>query len=179
MQQNKDAFPYCDVRKTRGSFHTKWILMSCRNNGILFRPTGVFLLRTGCLPLHVIQDIIVTKAGLPLPPDYSDVADCMEWWGASIRDQWRQKVLEFFYSSLSQKNPPGLSRSEVFGACIFQWVDCSVRDDLEPWVQNTIKLEWKCYYSSRCHIGQDFFFLAVDSMHFVKSRIDQYTANLS
>lgn len=116
-----ETFPYNDIRKTRGGLYPKWLLMKANHHGVLFRPREYFLVRTACLSNDVTQVIITKREGLPLPRDYSEVADCLEHWGRRIDGQWEQAALNMLCEFLL--NGEVMSRRDLFYQCLVLLVE--------------------------------------------------------
>ena len=102
LEANRSVFPYKDIRCTRTAYHPKWILfLSPCFTGSLNRPRNYFLLHVSCVSKSEVQQLIVSKAAYPLPSDYDEVIDVIDWWGRSLSGRWQQEVLTLVHRSLS------------------------------------------------------------------------------
>ena len=104
----KRQFPYNDLKVTRSRFHTKWLLMTCKTDpSILFYHAKYYPLLCSTCNAEVVQHLIVTEQGLPLPPVFCHVIDCMFHWGRSISWTWYCKTLELINFYLTQSDIEG------------------------------------------------------------------------
>jgi len=95
-EEVKNKFPYKDVRITRQSFNTKWLLMNTNiDHGIPFHDSRVVLLQASALSQDIIQHIIMRGQGVPLPQDFTVVVDSMVGWGRSINAEWYYRFLDY------------------------------------------------------------------------------------
>ena len=120
-KENSNRFPYSEIMCTRTSYHAKWLLFNCKKQTSHHRPKEFFLLPTATLPLDQVQCLIMDKTAIPLPPLYSEVVDCTEWWGRFVAPKWEQDILEMFHHYLTD-NSFGYDdlnhRKDLFYDCI-------------------------------------------------------------
>ena len=46
-----------------------------------------------------VQSLIMGKLELPVPPDYNDIINVLEWWGRSISGSWQQELLKLLFEN--------------------------------------------------------------------------------
>jgi hypothetical protein len=169
MEKKGGLFPYAAVKHTRQGYYPKWLLLNskCGSNDIRFRGNSLFLLRTACVTGDVVQSLIISEVALPLPPDFDDVADCMEWWGRCISGQWYLEVLSLFKEYLT---PNGFyhvlpTKERLFHDCIFQLIFKKIRDyyAVSPKTFELVHY-WQAYYASAFKQTVDFFDIACGSI---------------
>lgn len=112
MANHGNHYPYNDVPQTRTSLRPTYLLMKTPVSHVLFDRSGLHLLPTSCMPNNAVQEIILCEKGLPLPGDYSDIADCLECWGREKNYEWVQDALLMFFGLLHEQIK--LSRQSLF-----------------------------------------------------------------
>jgi hypothetical protein len=182
VQKKGRSFPYSHVRGTRQGFHPKWLLTTSKgnDNGILFRSSNLFLLRTSCVPGEVVQSLIISEAALPLPVDFEDVADCMHWWGRTISGQWYIEVLGLLNEYLTPGGFHGSlpTKERLFHDCIFQHVFKKIRD-YYGYGEKTFEIvsHWEVFYTRMFSQMHQFFDMAVMSIREVDYLLEQSFIN--
>ena len=69
--------------------------MSCKTDpGITFYHSRLYPMLCSTVEPEVVQHLIVTQQGLPLPNDFSLLMDCMFHWGRGINVSWYNITLE-------------------------------------------------------------------------------------
>ncbi|CAB9518951.1 hypothetical protein SEMRO_976_G226910.1 [Seminavis robusta] len=167
-----DVFPFNQLKKTRSSFRTRWVLLKSPSpTGIIYRPTKLFALPASCIRNDLLQEGIIAGNYLPLPPDYCDVLDCMEWWGRGVDPKWEQSILGMFEYYLA--NPEIFSiagRKELFYDCITLHIETkySYIDGLNK----TQEMEyWPVYFGYLYESTTDYFELATASIRYADNRL--------
>jgi hypothetical protein len=177
VKDNGDAFPYSDAKRTRSSFLTKWLLLKskCASN-VLFRPSNVYVMRSSCFTNRHLQDTIVSGNGIPLPPDFCDVIDCMEYWGRMICPRWEQDVLSLMWDVLRPRGLVGveIKRSDLFYDCIMLLLERKL--GAYPFINKVAVLqEWQnFFYEVLMLTTSDYFKCATESIWFVEARINNW-----
>ena len=172
----RDTFPYNNIRVTRNRFHTKWLLMYSKTpSGILFYHKKYYPLLCTTLDSDIVQYIIITEQGIPLPHDISVLMDCMFYWGRSLSGPWYDKTLELinFYISCSDLNVSTFSATELYFDVIQMRVVLLINNHFAH--GNSFVVEgWMEHYRSLIDRGiTDFFELAVSSFQYTKRAIDE------
>ena len=172
----RDTFPYNNIRVTRNRFHTKWLLMRCKTNpGILFYHKKYYPLLCTTLEADIVQQIIITEQGIPLPHDISVLMDCMFHWGRSLSGPWYDKTLELinFYVNCSDLNGSTFCATQLYFDVIQMRVVHLISDHFAH--GNTFITEgWMAHYRSLIERGTtDFFELAVSSFQYTKAAIEE------
>jgi hypothetical protein len=180
-EQKGTEWPYKELHRTRSSFISRWLLFSSsKYHGVVYRPRGYFVLPTSTMPLDVVQHLIVSECCVPLPKDFCDVIDCMEWWGRIVSSRWEQEVMHLIYQYIQKDGfyDRAPTRYELFYGCIQLWVNmkltmhyaghmCIITDVTRVWAKHFDKI-----YPSDVN---DFFTLAVKSMQFISNEIEAIT----
>ena len=178
----KSCFPYNDLKVTRNRFHTKWLLMSCKTNPcILFYHAKVYPLLCTTVEAEVVQHLITTQQGLPLPPDFSAVMDCMFHWGRSISWSWYERTLELinFYLGTSDLDRATFKATQLYLDIIQMRVLQLIRYHFRNG-HSYITEEWLKYYRAMVQSGKtEFFQLAVSSFQYTSALIDECVEDTS
>ena len=172
----KDTFPYNDIKVTPNRFHVKWLLMSCKTDPcILFYHAKVYPLLCTTVDAEVVQQLILTKQGLPLPADFSDVLDCMFHWGRSLSWTWYSRTLELinFYLCTSDLDRASFKPThlylDIIQMRVLQLINRHFRNG-----HSSITEEWLQYFRGMVNSGKtDFFELAVSSFQYTNRLIDE------
>ena len=69
--------------------------------GSLFRPRNLFVVPSSCMRKDHVQELIFSKEAVPLPLDYDDIMDVMEWWGRSVSGTWQQSAMKLLFDSIT------------------------------------------------------------------------------
>ena len=143
----KGKFPYNELLQTRhGGYHCKWLLVKVKNHGVLFHSRGFFLLLTGAIPNEILQNMITSKTAFPLPQEYSEMADCLEWWGRAIDGHWEQDVLGLMYLCLEEGMP--VQKSKLFEFSIGILVDMKIQQRSPCDIPFGLKDDWIEYFET-------------------------------
>ena len=117
MMTEGQSFPYNDLRVTRKALHPKWLLLESANTGSFCRTRNFFVIPSSSLPKATVQALIIEKAVMPLPLDFSEVVDYMETWGRDLSFRWEQEVLNLMANRYLRKGRnPG--RKQLYLDCI-------------------------------------------------------------
>ena len=170
-----DAYPYNEIKATRHGFFTSWLLLENRCQ----EPRSKHCtLRTSSLENDTVTLLIVTRQALPLPQDYCDVLDCMDWWGRRISQRWYEVVLEMMFLDLSSGQK--VDRECLFKNCISFRMNEMVNEaiNVDPaWLM----LCWhNLFDNTYMYDTKDFFGCAVKSIQWIRFKIehDQQLATL-
>ena len=166
--------PYKELRKTRSGYHSKWLLLKSPKPQSIRRTRGYFAVQACCFPKQVQHEIIMSKSGLPIIPEYEDIMECMETWGNGMSHEWAQDVYHYLYENI--KNEPKMK--EVVGECIWLLMKERCTGLFAYTAEATINTqtlllnEWLDYFDAMYGIvTTDFFSLVVGSKHFLEERI--------
>lgn len=175
IKRNGNKYPYNDIRCTRRALYPKWILMKAPNAGVLFRPLGYYLVPAKAFSNPVVQDIIVSKDGLPLPSNYCAVAEVVEWWGRLVNPRWSQNVLVLFEQLL--REGANLTTKELYYECIVLLAESKLANSF-GYCGSTFDIlqSWQDYFDYLySHKTNDFFSLCKETIFFIESRINANT----
>ena len=165
----KGQFPYNEVRVTRTQFHVKWLLMSCKTDpGILFHHGRLYPLLCTTLDSEVVQHLIISEQGLPLPEDFSLLMDCMFCWGRGLSVPWYNKTLELvkFYLLTSDLNRATFSATDLYCDVIQMRVQQLISRHYTHG-HHRIYESWLQHYKEMVRSGKkEFFPLAVSSFQY-------------
>lgn len=174
-ERYKDTFPYNQVRVTRNSIHSKWLLMGCKHPGIMFYTGRLFATLSETMDKATVDCLIVSRKAVPLPDDFCTVMDSMYFWGRCISFQWYRKTLELLNYFLRQgdcefqrgTNMKTYLYREVIGIRVQQRIQMSFAGG------NTALYEaWRKHYKERINSGEtEFFGLAVSSFQFLSNEM--------
>lgn len=172
IENNGMCYPYNEIRRTRQGFHTKWLILSCSNHGVLFRKNHYFALHTGTLDFDKTQELIVSRKGLPLCPYCSEILDCMEFWGRTISPTWYSEVLQRMVSMMESADSSSnvqLSRFNIFRDII----ELRVNDMLHPDLfynqadRDSYYVHWSLSFDEAYSHNICFFDICVDSFRVI------------
>jgi hypothetical protein len=177
VKANGERFPFNDIKRTRTSFITRWILV--RSHGaseVRYRPSNVFGVRTSCFTNAHLQSTIVSGNGIPVPPDFCDVLDCMEFWGRAVCARWEQDVISMFWDYL---RPRGLDitigRGDLFYDCIMLLMERKLNNYVFYHIEKVqILQQWQAFYGQRFVTTKNYFELATESIWFVEDLINTW-----
>jgi hypothetical protein len=142
-----DGFLYTGVLKTcHSGYHSKWILLKATNYGILFRCRGFFLLPTKAIPHEIVQKIIHSGSAFPLPKDFSEMADSLEWWRRAVDCDWEQNILGLMYTCCKEQTP--MDRKNMFKFSIGMLVDRKMEQHSQSDVPLFLKEDWLEYFDT-------------------------------
>ena len=88
LQQHGRKFPYNQVRKTRRTFHVKWLVLACTNTSYVTLPSCVVDKKT-------LNHLIITKQAWPLTTEMDEIIDYMECWGRQQDPVWYSQVVDW------------------------------------------------------------------------------------
>ena len=174
-ERHKNKFPYNDVKVTRNRYHAKWLLVSCKTDpSILFFHCKCFPLLCSTVNPEIVQHMILSKEGIPLPDDFSHLLDCMYYWGRGISAPWYKKTLELINFYL---NNSGLNRSNFTATHLyFDVIEMRVLQLINSHFthgHSAIHDQWRLRYTELVNSGNtDFFSLTVRSFRYVDAIID-------
>ena len=173
----KDQFPYNDLKTTRTSYRAKWLLMSCKTDpGILFYHVKFYPLLCSTLDVKCVQELIITKKGIPLPADFCSVLDCMFHWGRSLSWSWYNKSLELmnYYLTMSDLNRAEFKETDLYLDVIQMRVLQLINHHFEHG-NSSMSEDWLQYYRGLVNSGErDFFSLAVASFRYTNVLINAH-----
>ena len=170
-------YPYNQLQLMQQGYYPKWLLLHSSNlDGIVWRSRGFYVLKSSCLPWNIMQEIIITKSGFPLPPEFSEVVDCMETWGWNYSSLWVQDVLHLMYQFV---HPQGCffgcpkTKESMYEDFIFLYVKEKLQINFgNSRINNYIIMQWHTYYHQKVMETVDYFELAVGSIAFLDACID-------
>ena len=167
------TYPYCDIPSTRNGFRVKWLLFEAKNRTVLFKRGSRYAVPASTLPMETATELIVKKKALPLPQDYADIMDVMDWWGRTVSPSWHATVLDLMHFHLNGKNEKR-SREYIFYRCI----DHRVSEMLDTLTINSeaapaIMQQWISFFETTYkYETRDFFLCCVNSFRFVENKIN-------
>lgn len=171
-----DKFPYNELRVTRSSIHSKWLLMKSKSRtGIMFDTGRLFVTLSQTMEEETVLHLICSHQALPMPDDFSAVLDCMHVWGRSVCFRWYKITLQLFnfylrYGGVEREReilrPTDLYRA-VISLRVDQLLNTSFAGGNLP-----LYNEWKEYYNKLVNNGEtDFFVLACSSFKFLNNKL--------
>ena len=171
MVENGNKFPYNAVRTTRTSFITSWLLFcgSVRNGDTLFRPSPIYAVPSSCFDLNSITSLIVDQVAVPLPFEFGEIMNSLNWWGARINGAWEQDVLNIFGKLLMPRELAGPSRKDLFYYCLKRLMCRMVQ-----YRPNKVQLldNWAHYYDDYLYQPRsEFFSIATESIRWMEYRM--------
>jgi len=103
IAHHSGIYPYSDVRQSmRGGYETEWLILAeestCTDEeaeGGLFYDH--FIVKTSTMPHEIVEELIVTKSGIPLPPDCCEVMNYLYSFGADYHQHWMREVAAMFW----------------------------------------------------------------------------------
>ena len=180
LDQHGGNYPYCDVRQTRTAFHTEWLLLTDSSLGSTVEGYNPdcdlpehYVLRTSTLPQETVQEIIIRRNGLPLPPDLCEViCFMMSFWGQCQPVRWKERILSMFHQLLGPQHggfdgPP--TRQEVFYKAVCELVFYKYYG-LRHYEQ--VRGEFEDEVLKLYHSHSTFSSLAIQSTNFFRRRLD-------
>lgn len=167
------TFPYCEIPSTRHGFRVKWLLFDVPKSTVLFKRSTKYAVPASSVgDMEAATDLIVKKQALPLPNDYADIMDVMEWWGRTVSPLWHQTVLDLMYYNL--KNERNISRENLFYRCIAHRVEdmlnsLTINSDAAP----AIMEQWIAFFENIYkYETKDYFGCCVNSFRFVENKVE-------
>lgn len=128
-----------------------------------------------CVTKEQVQSLIISKAAVPLPPDYCDVIDCMEWWGRNVNCNWEQRTLASFKEWLDPSNGYDKSpeRKELFFYVIIELVKIKL-DYQYNWSEfkGQVMEQWMDEYKEWYKETNEFFTLSVRTIHYINDKME-------
>ena len=118
---NGSTFPYRHCRKTRRSFHVKWLLVDTPNDNEsrdIFTWTA---LKSTTFTKKTVNHLIMTKQAYPVPPDMSEIMDVMHVWGKRYDEVWCKRVYDYCAHLCTERYDIG--RKLLFHHCLEFMVD--------------------------------------------------------
>ena len=175
------TYPYNEIRATRQGFIATWLILEATQpTTIRFKAGTKLALHTSCVDNSTSTHLIVTKQGMPLPQDYSDIMDCMDWWGRTISPRWHENVTEYMYYKL--KSGDKLSREKLFKQCIEFHIsdrlnsELTINQESAPWIEQ----QWSYFFDRTYEFdSKDFFDCAVRSIQFMRNRVSHMVGALA
>ena len=159
MATATDSYPYNEIRTTRQGFLTSWLLVRIhQGEQPRFRPRRrKQAIHTSSLDKDTVTHLIVSGQALPVPQDYCDVLDVLDWWGRRISQSWYESVVEMMYCDLY--NGQKVDRGCLFKNCIsFHMNDMA--DDAVGLDRSWIILCWHNFFDhTYMYDTKDFFFV--------------------
>ena len=80
-------FPYSDVRKTRRTFHVKWLLLGDSGTHVA--------IPSSCVDSETQNHSIITLQAVPATQEMEGIIEYMERWGRVEDPVWHRKVLNW------------------------------------------------------------------------------------
>jgi hypothetical protein len=172
-ESHKDKFPYNQVRCTRRSIYSKWLLVETRSDpGIRFYSGRLFAMLSKTMDKKMVQRMIVSRRALPLPDEFCSVMDSMYHWGRCISANWYRKTLELLKYYLL--NGDDIQRGTNWKTFLHREViRLRVLERLNNVLDAGAVLQaWSQHYKERVEFGEtEFFMLAVSSIRFVNNEV--------
>ena len=172
----KGNFPYNDVRVTRRCFHVKWLLMTCKTDpGIQFYHGHLFPLLCSTVHANVVQELIITGQGLPLPQDFSLLLDSMFYWGRAINVAWYEKTLELinFYLHCEDLSRETFTSSRLYFDVIQMRV-LQIINNHFTYGNHVVVEGWMDHFKEMTASGTTSFFdLAVLSIQYTNTKVHE------
>lgn len=171
LDEHGEQYPYNEIRRTRQGLHAKWLITKCRNHGVFLQNNNYFVMRAGTVDFRTMQDLISSKQAVPVTPTYTEIIDCMEYWGRAIDSRWYEDVVKRIYRSNET-----IERNDRFHA-FFDCVSLRVEDILYHRLFNEDQHRYNCYFQFRLFFetsygpGCSFFDIAVKSFQFIDSEL--------
>lgn len=185
---HKDEFPYNQVRCTRHSIYSKWLLVETRSaSGIRFYRGRLFAMLSNLMDKKTVQRMIVSRRALPLPDSFCSVMDSMYHWGRCVSPQWYQKTLELLKHYLLQGNNDfqrdgkSFLYREVIRLRVFERLHNAFPHNCSNYYN--AHRAWGRHYKERVEAGEsDFFMIAASSFEFLSNeihRLQEYNRSLA
>jgi len=173
---NLDVYPYSAVPHTRSGYHPKWLLaMSGNTDGIFTRNMGYYVIKASCLNRSNLMTLIMDGDAMPLPPDFADVVDTLETWGAGKYPRWLQQSLFFMHGFIEAGVAP--NKMKLFHDSILPMVGWRAAQQFGRHSASFTRVLtlFETYFWVRCLECHTFRVLAINSWWFVDSIIDTIT----
>jgi len=182
VEEKMETFPYSEVPHTRRGFYPKWLLaMTGSTRGIFGRKHGYYVIKSSCLNHDNLQMLIMDGDGVPLPPDFCEVVDTLETWGATRYSLWLQKALFVMHGHVAEDNMYGNiapNKLKLFYDCILPMVGYRAGQHFgrNGTRYNRVLTSWITYFWVRCRETCAFRDLATNSWWFVDGLVETINA---
>ena len=118
-----------------------------------------------------MQSIIQSQTGYPLPQNFSEMADSLEWWGRVVDCHWQQNVLGLMYLCLKEVTFVG--RKKLFDFSIGMLVDMKIEERSPCDIPLLLKEDWLDYFNTSLN-NASFFTCTMRTIQYIDKRINNF-----
>ena len=169
LRRNGKKFPYNQIRKTRSTIYTKWLVLAAGQSFVTLPSISI--------DKPTLNHLVVTQQAWPLPAEMGNIIDYMECWGRGEDAVWYHNVVDWIAFICRE----GIKRDYL--GLLYDCVALRVRRLIEQDMGSQVTAltrrvfqQWREYFFSQYESGStDFVSLKRASIAYVRGAMSNLT----